>query len=52
MPTKVGIHDFSRRAQEKSWMPTFVGMTVGAAAATHSRVIVHGAWYYSVNNRG
>jgi putative membrane protein len=28
-------------------MPTFVGMTVGAARATHSRVIVHGAWCQS-----
>jgi hypothetical protein len=32
MPTKVGIHAFP--AGSKSWMPTFVGMTVRARPAS------------------
>jgi hypothetical protein len=30
MPAKAGIHDFICCDEGKSWMPTFVGMTVGA----------------------
>jgi hypothetical protein len=31
MLTKVSIHVCSDRSSEKPWMPTFVGMTVGAS---------------------
>jgi hypothetical protein len=32
MPTKVGIHDLRLLHAAKAWMPTCVGMTVGASA--------------------
>jgi hypothetical protein len=47
MPTQVGIHAFAACSNGKSWMPTFVGMTVATWAdesATPPPGII-AAWY-------
>jgi hypothetical protein len=36
MSVRDGMHDFSLLHEGKSWMPTFVGMTVGAPPVCQS----------------